>query len=63
MKLARSMTLGHVDWKWRNLTWKKVFTWVKWMTTRNDMVISMKLNKHNETHCSSKIECMVEITA
>jgi len=57
MKLATSMKLGHVDWKWRNLTW------VKWMTTRNDMVISIKLNKHNETHCSSEIECMVEVMA
>jgi hypothetical protein len=22
MKLAMSMKVGHVDWKWRNLTWK-----------------------------------------
>lgn len=23
----------------------------------------MKLNKHNKTHCSSEIECMVEVMA
>jgi hypothetical protein len=61
MKLAKLMTLGHVDWKWINFDMEKSFHMGE--MDDNNMVVSMKLNKHYETRCSSEIEYMVEVMA